>query len=100
MVLFSGVGQIASRANRSRYVYFPAESSDSLDYKETLSHVEMSSPQLGGEFPYRSSLVGETGPTFMNDVESGSSETVSTDSDLDSSETEPDMDEEMTTLPG
>ena len=102
VALFSGAGQIGvpCRAKRSRYVYIPAESSDSLDNKETLTHVEMSSSQFGGEFPYQGSLVGDTESAFMDDVESGSSETASTSSDSDSSETEPDMDEEMTILSG
>lgn len=101
MVLFSGAGQIgvACRAKRSRYVYLPAESSDSLDYRETLTHVEMPSSQIGGEFPYRGSMDGETESASM-DVESDSSETDSIGSHSDSSETEPDMDEEMTTLSG
>ncbi|XP_057456797.1 uncharacterized protein LOC130747780 isoform X2 [Lotus japonicus] len=93
-----GDGQVARRVKRSKYVYFPAESSDSLDYKESLAHAEMLSPQLRGEFPYHGSLVGETESTFMDDVESDSSETDSIDSDSDSSETEPDMDEDMTIL--
>ncbi|XP_027355060.1 uncharacterized protein At1g51745-like isoform X2 [Abrus precatorius] len=91
-------GQVggACRAKRSRCMYFPVESSDSLDYKETLAHVEMSSSQLRREFPYHGSLFGETESAFMDDVGSDSSETASTESDSDSSETEPDMDEEMT----
>ncbi|KAK7341230.1 hypothetical protein VNO80_24156 [Phaseolus coccineus] len=95
----NGAGQIgASRAKRSRCVYLPTESSDSLDYRETLPRVEMSPSQRRREFPYHGSMVGETGYTFMDDVESDSSETACTDSDSDSdsSETEPDLDEEMT----
>lgn len=90
MVLFPGARQMSTREKKSRYFYFPAESSDSLEYKERLDHAEMPSPKHRGEFPYRGSLVGETESTFM-DVESGSSETDSTVSDSDSSETEPDM---------
>lgn len=101
MVLFSGAGQIgASRAKRSRYGHFPAEFSDSLEYRETLPCVEMSPSQLRREFPYHDSLVREAEYTFMDDAESDSSETASTDSDSDSSETEPDMDEEMTIFSG
>ncbi|KAG4966836.1 hypothetical protein JHK87_032487 [Glycine soja] len=96
-LLMNGAGQIAdSRAKRSRYVHFPTESSDSLEYRETLPCVEMSPSQLRREFPYHDSLVREAEYTFMDDAESDSSETASTDSDSDSSETEPDMDEEMT----
>lgn len=83
-------------------MYLPTESSDSLDYRETLPRVEMSPSQRRREFPYHGSMVGETGYTFMDDVESDSSETACTDSDSDSdsSETEPDLDEEMTIFSG
>ncbi|XP_054816094.1 uncharacterized protein LOC129315945 isoform X1 [Prosopis cineraria] len=98
----SGVGQtgVDYRAKRSRSMYLPAESSDSLDYKEPPSHVDMSSSQFGGEGPHPSSLAEESESAFMDDVESDSSDTGSTDSDSDSdsSETEPDMDEEMALL--
>ncbi|OIW11135.1 hypothetical protein TanjilG_22942 [Lupinus angustifolius] len=86
---------VACRAKRSRCVYLPAESSDSLDYKETLSHVEMSSSIPGGEYPYHNSLAEESESAFMDDVESDSSETFSNDSKTNSSETELDKDEEM-----
>nr|KYP68024.1 Uncharacterized protein At1g51745 family [Cajanus cajan] len=96
-VHMNGAGHVgSSRAKRSRCVYFQPESSDSLDYRETLPRAEMSSSQRRKEFPYHGSLVGETEYTFMDDVESDSSETASTDSDSDSSETEPDLDEDMT----
>ncbi|KAI9108227.1 hypothetical protein K1719_020710 [Acacia pycnantha] len=98
----SGVGQtgVDYRAKRSRAMYMPAESSDSLDYKEPPSHVDMLSSQFGGEGPHPSSLAEESESAFMDDVESDSSDTGSTDSDSDSdsSETEPDMDEEMALL--
>jgi len=101
VVLFLGAGQIgASRAKRSRCVYFPTESSDSLDYRETLPRVEISPSQRRREFPYHGSMVGETEYTFMDEVESDSSETACSDSDSDSSETEPDLDEEMTIFSG
>ncbi|XP_061376221.1 uncharacterized protein LOC133318242 [Gastrolobium bilobum] len=95
-----GVGQMGSafRGKRSRCVYFPAESSDSLDFKETLTNVPISTSQLGGEYPYCSSLAEESESAFMDDVESDSSETGCTNSDSDSSETELDKDEEMTIL--
>ncbi|WVZ04074.1 hypothetical protein V8G54_024880, partial [Vigna mungo] len=97
----NGAGQLgASRAKRSRCVYFPTESSDSLDYRETQPRVEMSPSQRRREFAYHGSMVGETEYTFMDDVESDSSETACTDSDSDSSETEPDLDEEMTIFSG
>ncbi|CAL0311375.1 unnamed protein product [Lupinus luteus] len=86
---------VACRAKRSKCVYLPAESSDSLDYKEALSHVEMSSSLLGGEYPYHNSLAEQSESAFMDDVESDSSETFSNDSKTNSSETELDKDEEM-----
>lgn len=90
------------RTKRSSPFYFPAKSNDLLDYKETPALLEMPSPN-GGKFPYHGSLVGETESTFMDDAESGSSETdftESTVSDSDSSETEPDMDVKMAILAG
>jgi hypothetical protein len=101
MVSFSGARQITYSTKRSRYFYLPAESADSLDYKERLALVDMPSPKLGGQFPYRGSLDVETESTFMDDfVESGSTETDSTVSDPGSSETEPDMNVKMTILTG
>lgn len=91
-----GSGQIgaAFRAKRSKCVYLPPESSDSLDYNETLAHVPISS-QLG-EYAYGSSFAEESESAFLNDVESDSSETASIKSESDSSETELDNDEDMT----
>ncbi|CAK8539249.1 unnamed protein product [Lathyrus sativus] len=92
-----GTGQTvtAFRAKRSRCVYLPAESSDSLDYNEALTHVPVSSSQLGGEYLYGSPFAEESESAFLNDVESDSSETASINSESDSSETELDNDEEM-----
>lgn len=100
--MFSGTGQIgaAFRAKRSRCVYLPAESSDSLDYKEPLVSIPISSSQLGGEYPNGSSLAEESESAFMDDVESDSSETATADSDSDSSETELDQDEDITIFSG
>ncbi|XP_045811773.1 uncharacterized protein At1g51745-like [Trifolium pratense] len=86
----SGPGQMSAafRAKRSRCVYLPAESSDSLDYNETPPNIPVTSSQLGGEYPYQSS--------FDEESESDSSETASMDSESDSSET--DNDEEMNTF--
>ncbi|KAL1316885.1 hypothetical protein HN51_069016 [Arachis hypogaea] len=91
-----GAGQmgVGCRAKRSRCVYLPPQSSDSMDYKET--HVEMSSSQFGKEYPYRSSFAEEGESAFVDDVQSDSSETDSANSGSDSSETEADKDEEMT----
>ncbi|KAE9596491.1 putative PWWP domain-containing protein [Lupinus albus] len=88
---------VACRAKRSRCAYAPAESCDSLDYKEALAHVEMSSSLLRGEYPYHSSLADEIELAFMDDVESDSSETVSNDSKTGFSESEQDKDEQMET---
>lgn len=100
----SVVGQsgVDYRAKRSRTVHMPAESSDSLEYKEPPSHVDMSSSQIGVEGPHASSLAEENEYAFLDDVESDSSDTPSTDTDtdLDSSATEPDIDEEMALLSG
>lgn len=85
---------VGCRAKRSRCVYLPPQSSDSMDYKET--HVEMSSSQFGKEYPYRSSFAEEGESAFVDDVQSDSSETDSANSGSDSSETEADKDEEMT----
>lgn len=96
----NGARQMTYRTKRSSPFYFPAKSNDLLDYKETPALLEMPSPN-GGKFPYHGSLVGETESTFMDDAESGSSETdftESTVSDSDSSETEPDMDVKMAIL--
>lgn len=90
----------AFRAKRSRCMYLPPESSDSLDYKETLTNVPISSSQLGGEYSYGNSLAEESESAFLDDVESDSSETDSINSDSDSSETELDKDEEMTIFSG
>lgn len=79
-------------------MYLPPESSDSLDYNETLAHVPISS-QLG-EYAYGSSFAEESESAFLNDVESDSSETASIKSESDSSETELDNDEDMTIFSG
>ncbi|KAK7263050.1 hypothetical protein RJT34_30634 [Clitoria ternatea] len=79
-------------------MYLPAESSDSLDYKETPANVAMSASQLGGEYAYCSSLADESESAFMDDVESDSSETGSANTNSDSSETQLDKDEEINTL--
>lgn len=76
-------------------MYLPAESSDSLDFNETLTHVPVSSSQLGGEYLYGSPFAEESESAFLNDVESDSSETASINSESDSSETELDNGEEM-----
>lgn len=96
----NGARQMAYHTKGSSPFYFPAESSDSLDYKERPALLEMPFPNRG-KFPYRGSLVGETESTFMDGAESGSSETDSTEStisDSDSSEAESGMDVKMAIL--
>lgn len=90
----------AFRAKRSRCVYLPAESSDSLDYKEPLISVPISSSQLGGEYTNGSSLAEDSESAFLDDVESDSSETATANSESDSSETELDRDEDITIFSG
>ncbi|KAG4993016.1 hypothetical protein AAZX31_11G012100 [Glycine max] len=87
---------VAHQVKRSKFVYLPEESSDSLDYKETPVNVAMS--QFGGEYAYCSSLAEESESAFMDVVESDSLETGSANADSDSSEMELDKDDEMTTL--
>ncbi|KAL2349413.1 hypothetical protein Fmac_003413 [Flemingia macrophylla] len=95
-----GLGQVgvAHRAKRSKCVYLAAESSDSLDYKETPPNVAISASQLGGEYAYCSSLAEESESAFMDVVEYDSFETGSANANSDSSEVELDKDDEMTTL--
>lgn len=90
---------VAHRGKRSKYVYLPANSSDSMDYKETPAGVAMSASQLG-EYAYRSSLAEESESAFIDAVESDSFETGPANADSDSSETELDKDDEMTTPSG
>ncbi|KAJ7949833.1 Tudor/PWWP/MBT superfamily protein [Quillaja saponaria] len=88
------------QAKRSRCVYLPSESSDSFDYRDTPSQIEMSASQFGRHYPHPGSLFEEGTSGFMEDVESDSSETGSSESESDSSETELDTDEETTILSG
>ncbi|KAH1164301.1 hypothetical protein GYH30_002373 [Glycine max] len=95
-----GLGQVgvAHQVKRSKFVYLPEESSDSMDYKEIPVNVAMSASQFGGEYAYCSSLAEESESAFMDVVESDSLETGSANADSDSSEMELDKDDEMTTL--
>ncbi|KAH7511578.1 hypothetical protein ACOSQ2_014253 [Xanthoceras sorbifolium] len=90
------------RAKRSRCVYLPADSKETLDSKENPpSHIGM--PHLQFEDGDYDPLTGcsneENSSGFLEDEESDSSES-STESEADSSETEADMDEEMTLRSG
>ncbi|XP_022745720.1 uncharacterized protein At1g51745-like isoform X2 [Durio zibethinus] len=93
------------RAKRSRCTYLPAESFDALEYKEILpNQIEMS--PFGfleyDSYPFPNHLIEDNTSEFLEDVESGSSESTSSESesDSDSSETEPDMDENITSHSG
>ena len=68
--LFSGLGQVgvAHQVKRSKFVYLPEESSDSMDYKEIPVNVAMSASQFGGEYAYCSSLAEESESAFMDVV--------------------------------
>lgn len=90
---------VICRAKRSRCVYIPAESSESLDYKGILqsqSDIEMSDSQIGASQHPNSIEENISGST---EDESDTSETDSSESESDSSETE-DMDEEMAVFSG
>lgn len=97
----SGVEQTGAicRAKRSKCVYLPADSGDSLEYEAAPSgHIEISAFPVDTRL-HAESLIEENTSGFTDEV-SDSSETHSSDSGSDSSETEPDMDEEMPLLSG
>ncbi|XP_068329469.1 uncharacterized protein At1g51745-like isoform X2 [Pyrus communis] len=85
------------KAKRSKIVYLPAESGESLGYEASPSnHVEISASPVGAR-PHAESMISENTSGFTEDG-SDSSETDTSESELDSSETEPDMDEDMPLL--
>ncbi|XP_022718551.1 uncharacterized protein At1g51745-like isoform X2 [Durio zibethinus] len=95
------------RAKRSRCIYLPPGSFDALDYKEIPpNQIEVSPSRFlecdSGSFPFPSHLIEDNTGEFLEDVESGSSESTSSESesDSDSSETEPDIDEDITSHSG
>ncbi|TYI47625.1 hypothetical protein E1A91_D13G187100v1 [Gossypium mustelinum] len=93
------------RAKRSKCMYFPPESFDVLDYKEILrNQIEMSPSHFleCDSYPFHRLLIEDDSSEFLEDVESGSSESTSSESESesDSSETEPDMDEDITSHSG
>lgn len=97
----SGVEQtgVVCKAKRSKCVYLPAESGESLEYEAAPSNqVEISASPVGAR-SHAEALIEENTSGFTED-ESDSSETDSSESESDSSETEPDMDEEMPLLSG
>ncbi|KAL4378901.1 hypothetical protein GQ457_02G027740 [Hibiscus cannabinus] len=94
-----------SQAKRSRCMYFPSETFDALGYKEIPpNQIEMSPPHFVecDSYPFPSHLIEDNTSEFLEDVESGSSESNSSESESesDSSETEPDMDDDMTSHSG
>ncbi|XVF30419.1 hypothetical protein REPUB_Repub16aG0055700 [Reevesia pubescens] len=93
------------RAKRSRCMYLPPESFDALDYKEIPpNEIEMSPTRYMecDSYPFPSHLIEDNTSEFLEDVESGSSESTSSESESesDSSETEPDIDEDITSHSG
>ncbi|XVF56506.1 hypothetical protein PTKIN_Ptkin06aG0126600 [Pterospermum kingtungense] len=93
------------RAKRSRCMYLPADSFDASDYKEIQPNlIEMLPPHFleSDSYPFPSHLIEDNTSEYLEDVESGSSESTSSESesDSDSSETEPDMDEDVTSQTG
>ncbi|KAL4353954.1 hypothetical protein GQ457_06G014120 [Hibiscus cannabinus] len=94
-----------SQAKRSRSMYFPPDSFDASDYKENPSNqIEMSPPHFMecDSYPFPIHMIEDNTSEFLEDVESGSSESTSSESESesDSSETEPDMDEDITSHSG
>ncbi|ONI25859.1 hypothetical protein PRUPE_2G324000 [Prunus persica] len=88
---------VVCKAKRSKCVYLPAESGESLEYEAAPSNqVEISASPVGAR-SHAEALIEENTSGFTED-ESDSSETDSSESESDSSETEPDMDEEMPLL--
>ncbi|KAL6127446.1 hypothetical protein ACLB2K_070811 [Fragaria x ananassa] len=82
------------RAKRSKCVYLPADSGDSLEYETAPSgHVDISGPPIGTRL-HGETLIEDTTSGFTEE-EPDSSETDSSIPGSDSSETEPDMDDEL-----
>ncbi|KAF5749335.1 hypothetical protein HS088_TW04G01303 [Tripterygium wilfordii] len=84
------------RAKRSKCVYLPDLSSDSLDSKEVPpGDIEISASQLGDDdgCPHPDSLAEENASELSEDVESDSTESDASESETDSSKTEPDINE-------
>ncbi|XVE62234.1 hypothetical protein DITRI_Ditri06bG0101600 [Diplodiscus trichospermus] len=93
------------RTKRSRCMYLPAESFDGLDYKEIPPNQMEKSPSHFMEcdtYPFPGHLIDDNTSEFLEDVESGSSESTSSESESqsDSSETEPERDEDITSHSG
>lgn len=78
-------------------MYLPADSSDSLECRESsLGQVEMSTPDLGtGVMPSQPNSLLEGNASGSSENDSSDSET-----DSDSSRSDQDMDNEMTALSG
>lgn len=104
-VSLSGVEKMGAifQAKRTRCVYMPADSSDSMDDKDI-------PPNQNKFFPsgFEAELHSHSGSSneedsssgFMEDVESDLSGSNSSESESDSSQTEPDVDKEMVIFSG
>nr|XP_017190377.2 uncharacterized protein At1g51745-like isoform X2 [Malus domestica] len=88
---------VICKAKRSKIVYFPAESGESLEYEASPSNHVASSASPVGARPHAESMISENTSGFTED-DSDSSETDTSESESDSSETEPEMDEDMPLL--
>lgn len=82
-------------AKRSKYLYLPTESDETLDHKE-IPQGRMSAFHFeeGDSCPPVGFAVEENSSGFMEDDEPDSSESES-ETEVDSSETEPDLNEDM-----
>ncbi|KAM1070483.1 hypothetical protein ACFX13_002316 [Malus domestica] len=88
---------VICKAKRSKIVYLPAESGESLEYEASPSNHVASSASPVGARPHAESMISENTSGFTED-DSDSSETDTSESESDSSETEPEMDEDMPLL--
>lgn len=104
-VSLSGVEKMGAifRAKRTRCVYLPADSSDSMDDKDIPPNQNKFFPS-GFEAELHShpgsSNEEDSSSGFMEDVESDLSGSNSSESESDSSQTEPDVDKEMVIFSG
>ncbi|XP_050155798.1 uncharacterized protein At1g51745-like isoform X2 [Malus sylvestris] len=88
---------VICKAKRSKIVYLPAESGESLEYEASPSNHVASSASPVGTRPHAESMISENTSGFTED-DCDSSETDTSESESDSSETEPEMDEDMPLL--
>lgn len=91
------------RAKRTRCVYLPADSSDSMDDKDIPSSQNKFLPTSFETKLHShpgSSNEEDSSSGFIEDVESDLSGSNSSESESDSSQTEPDVDKEMVVFSG